>query len=142
MLQCAVAVLAGQALKTVPHRYVEFAAGLLFLYFAGKFWLESRKNHVESPTHSERSLFSIFLIFFLAELGDVSQLAVATRAAQTNQVGAVFLGASVAMALIAFVAVFAGRLMTKYAKPRRLQQLAATIFLGLGVYLLITTFYV
>lgn len=178
--QCAVAVLAGHALKTVPHRYVEFAAGLLFIYFAFKFWRESRvpvgidkpssglareddsgtaaspaagpsagsdfgpaAGLVSGPASeaafgapAERSVSSIFLLFFLAELGDVSQLAVAARASQVEQQWPVFFGASAAMAFIAFAAVFAGRSLAKYAEPRILQQAAAWVFFAFGSYIL------
>jgi putative Ca2+/H+ antiporter (TMEM165/GDT1 family) len=135
-LQCALGVIAGGYLRQLPHIYVQVAAGALFLYFAVKFWREARHPE-EMEDHSEKSIPSIFVLFLLAELGDVSQLAIASRASQTESVWSVFFGSFLAMSVIVLLAVFAGRILHKAFKPATLQRLAAGLFLLLGAYLLL-----
>ena len=134
VVQCLIAVLVGQAVKQVPHGFVNGAAGILFLYFALKYWRESKQPEGETPPG--RSWVSIFTLFFLAELGDVSQLAVAARATQSDSPLSVFLGASLAMICLAVIAVFAGRNLKRFLSPRLVKKGAAAVFGLLGAYLI------
>jgi putative Ca2+/H+ antiporter (TMEM165/GDT1 family) len=140
IVQCGLAVVAGYAIRELPHVYTKMAAGLLFLYFARKFWLDSKHAEQEPRTDSKRSRAAIFLLFFMAEMGDVSQLAIAARAAQAESAWKVFIGAAGAMTTIAFLAAFAGQLLGKGLKPAVLQKLAAAFFVLVGVYLLASSF--
>jgi len=137
-IQCGLAVMAGQALKDLPQAYIRCAAGLLFIYFAKKFWLESQQKADLSKDRPKRSVSSIFLLFFMAELGDVSQLAVAARATQSDSPFGVLAGSVLAMSTIAVISTFAGRWLGSVAKPTSLQKMAALLFLLLGSYLLIS----
>lgn len=133
--QCAFAVLVGQALKLVPPAYVHLAAGLLFLYFARKFWLESRQP--EATTAGARSIASIFTLFFLAELGDVSQLAIASRAAAVGAPLIVLAAAVCAMTTITLGAVSVGRFFGKFIDNSLIQKIASGVFLAVGAYLIV-----
>lgn len=139
VVQCAIAVLAGQLLKSVPHMYVQITAGLLFLYFGFKSWSESQKKEQAGIGKTPNSIKSIFVLFFFAELGDISQIAIATRASESSSASSVFAGAVVAMSLIVFIAVFAGKVLTKIIKPQTLEKVAALVFIVLGIYLLVTS---
>lgn len=137
-IQCMIAVVAGQALKILPLHWVQIGAGTLFLYFAAKFWKESRS--IASPTSKRlnRSIGSIFLLIFIAELGDVSQLAIASCAARSPSPWGVLCSSILAMSLIAFIAVYAGRLLTNVVRAATLQKVAALIFFAFGSFLLIS----
>lgn len=136
LIQCALGVIAGRAVRNVPPVYTESAAGALFLYFAFKFWRDARHSENEGVRVVDKSIAAIFVLFFMAEFGDVSQLAVASRAAQVDSAMGVFLGAAAAMSAIAILAVFAGRVLGTKLKPATLQRLAAVLFFALGAYLL------
>lgn len=136
LLQCAIAVLAGSALSGIPQKYSHVAAGILFIYFAVKFWMEARKNDTSEENHSEKSVPAIFLLFFLAEFGDVSQLAVVSQASQSQNIWNVFIGAAAAMSTIVMISVFLGRIISKKFDHVKLQKIAALIFLLIGIYLL------
>ena len=135
-IQCALAVTLGQTLKKLPHLYIQSAAGILFLYFAGKFWIDSKRPDPLTNNEAQKSMISIFLLFFMAEFGDVSQLAVASRAIQSESLLSTFVGSAGAMSTLAVFSVFTGRFLGTKITPTALQKMAAFIFLLLGSYLL------
>lgn len=137
-LQCIIAVVAGQALKMLPQNWVQIGAGILFLYFAFKFWSESRSTESATSKRLERSIGSIFLLIFMAELGDVSQLAIASCAARSPSPWGILCISILAMSLIAVIAVYAGRLLTNVIGAATLQKAAAIIFFAFGSFLLIS----
>ena len=82
--------------------YVSAAAGIFFLTFA----LLSLQEEPEEERGRELrrkipAFLSVFCAFFLAELGDKTQLsAIAFAAREPEQAFAVFLGASIGLSLI------------------------------------------
>lgn len=77
-----------------------------------------------------------FGILFLAELGDKTQLAVFTLAAQTKSPGTVFIGASLALVLVTLLGAYLGGFISNYVPPKTLHIGAGTLFILLGVSLL------
>lgn len=78
-----------------------------------------------------------FLAVFVAELGDKTQLAAFGLSASSERPWAVFLGASLALVLSTAVAVGAGRLLARHVDPRHLYYAGATLFLAIGVFMLL-----
>ncbi|KXG73850.1 TMEM165/GDT1 family protein [Thermotalea metallivorans] len=78
-------------------------------------------------------IISAFWMVFLAELGDKTQLQTMLLATQSKSVFAVFIGASAALVLSAFIGVFAGTYITKYIPPQYLQFSAGIAFIIIGV---------
>ncbi len=81
---------------------------------------------------------STFLLVFLAELGDKTQLTALAASAGSKSPWSVFLGASLALVIATLVAVLAGSVLTKYVPERVLKIGAAILFLVFGTILLIT----
>ena len=135
VIQCLIGVTIGQFLKELPPHGVQLAAGLLFFYFSLKFWSDSRKIEKLDENETQKSLHSIFILFFMAELGDVSQLAIASRAVSSASPLRVFIASSSAMCAIAFLAVYAGRQFTTKIAPSTLQKIAAFSFFFIAAYL-------
>jgi Ca2+/H+ antiporter, TMEM165/GDT1 family len=73
-----------------------------------------------------------FGTLFLAELGDKTQLAVFTLAADNQEPWSVFIGASAALVIVTFLGAFLGSLLTKYLPPNLLQLIAGLLFVGIG----------
>ena len=138
-VQCILAVTFGQAVKTLPQIYIRFCAGMLFLFFARKFWMELKKSNVQVKPELKRSISSVFVLFFLAELGDVSQLAIASRAVQSNCQSCVLFGSIAAMSAIALLAVLAGRMLATKLKLEVLQKIASVTFIAIGAYLILSS---
>ena len=135
-IQCALAVILGQGLRNLPYIYLQSVAALLFLFFAGKYWRESRKSDSLSVHQPTASIASLFMLFFVAELGDVSQLAIAARSTQSDASVGIFFGSAVAMGAIALLSVSIGRMLGSFVREATLQRIAAVAFGILGIFLL------
>ncbi|KPU42947.1 hypothetical protein OXPF_37160 [Oxobacter pfennigii] len=81
-------------------------------------------------------ILSTFLLVFIAELGDKTQLTTMLLAAQNKSIWPVFLGASLALICSSLVGVFAGGVITKFVPPEVIQNCAAIAFILIGVLLL------
>jgi putative Ca2+/H+ antiporter (TMEM165/GDT1 family) len=83
-----------------------------------------------------RVLFTTFGIIFLAEMGDKTQLAAMTMAAQTKRPWAVFIGASVALAAVSALGVIVGSVIGDYIPLLWVKRIAAIAFIAIGVLML------
>jgi Ca2+/H+ antiporter, TMEM165/GDT1 family len=79
-------------------------------------------------------------IIFLAEMGDKTQLAAMTMAAQTKKPWAVFLGASIALAAVSALGVLAGSVLGNYVPLEWVKRVAALAFIVIGVLMLLGKF--
>ena len=82
-------------------------------------------------------LGSAFLMIFLAELGDKTQLSTFAFASQSRSPLSVFLGASLALVLSSLIGVALGGLIGRFVPERVMKVLAAVVFLGFGVWTLV-----
>jgi putative Ca2+/H+ antiporter (TMEM165/GDT1 family) len=82
-------------------------------------------------------LGSAFLMIFLAELGDKTQLATFAFASQSKSPLSVFLGASLALVLSSLIGVLIGGLIGRFVPERIMKVLAAVVFLAFGVWTLV-----
>lgn len=83
-----------------------------------------------------RVLFTTFGIIFLAEMGDKTQLAAMTMAAQTKKPWAVFVGASLALAAVSALGVIVGSVIGDYVPLEWVKRVAAIAFIFIGVLML------
>lgn len=83
-----------------------------------------------------RVLFTTFGIIFLAEMGDKTQLAALTMAAQTKKPWAVFIGASLAHAAVSGLGVIVGSVIGDYVPLVWVKRIAAIAFIAIGVLML------
>lgn len=143
-VQSVVAVAAGGLLSRLPARPVHIGAGILFLVFAVMMW----RRKEEAPEGAQagappqeptflRTFGQVFGVVFLAEWGDLTQLGTATLAARFGKPLTVFLGSMLALWAVAAIAVFIGHRAAKVLNPNLTKKIAAVIFAGLGVALLV-----
>jgi len=83
-----------------------------------------------------RVLITTFGVIFLAEMGDKTQLAAMTMAAQTKKPWAVFLGASLALAAVSALGVIVGSVIGDYVPLAWVKRVAALAFIVIGVLML------
>ena len=83
-----------------------------------------------------RVLVTTFGIIFLAEMGDKTQLAAMTMAAQTKKPWAVFVGASLALAAVSALGVVVGSVIGDYVPLEWVKRIAAVAFIAIGVLML------
>lgn len=127
-------LLGGAISKIIPMEYVNLAAGFFFLIFA---LLTISQNQVEDETEKFRlrrgSCIGIGTAFFLAELGDKTQLsAIAFAAKDPDQILPVFIGATLGMMIADGLGLIAGHLMGKRLPERLMQIIAYGIFTVFG----------
>jgi putative Ca2+/H+ antiporter (TMEM165/GDT1 family) len=78
-------------------------------------------------------LWSTFVLLFVAELGDKTQLAVICASANTDCPRTVFLGASLALVAVTLLGTVAGQVITQLISPDILRKGAAGLFVLMGV---------
>jgi len=83
-----------------------------------------------------RVLVTTFGIIFLAEMGDKTQLAAMTMAAQTKRPWAVFIGASIALVAVSGLGVLVGGIIGDYVPLIWVKRVAAMAFIVIGVLML------
>ena len=87
-----------------------------------------------------RVLLTTFGIIFLAEMGDKTQLAAMTMAADKKRPWEVFLGASLALAAVSAVGILVGTALGHYLPLEWIKRVAATAFIVIGVLMLMGKF--
>ena len=87
-----------------------------------------------------RVFLTTFGVIFLAEMGDKTQLAAMTMAADSKKPWAVFFGASLALAAVSLLGVLVGSLMGDYVPVMWVKRVAATAFIVIGVLMLLGKF--
>jgi Ca2+/H+ antiporter, TMEM165/GDT1 family len=139
-IQSLVAVLAGSLLALLPARAVHIGSGVLFLVSAVVMW---RKHDEEAAVGKDEGQVGLwkaftmsFMVVFVAEWGDLTQIATASFAARYKQPVLVFGAATAALWAVATVAVIAGNRAGHLLNPRVTQRIAAGLFALVGVLLI------
>jgi putative Ca2+/H+ antiporter (TMEM165/GDT1 family) len=84
-----------------------------------------------------RVFLTTFGVIFLAEMGDKTQLAALTMAADSKKPWAVFLGAALALAAVSAIGVGVGSLLGSYLPIVWVKRAAASAFIAIGVLMLL-----
>lgn len=130
-LLCGLAVSVGSTIgDLLPLTAISLIAGLAFLFFAGS------GLHEDGDLSTKRGrggALSVFGTYFLAELGDKTQLATLTFAAGSpSERWAVFFGASAALALSGFLGAAVGIFFGKRSPHGRLRAVSFVLFTACG----------
>ena len=84
-----------------------------------------------------RVLLTTFGAIFLAEMGDKTQLAAMTMAANTKRPWTVFVGATLALACVSAIGVIVGGALGQYLPLEWIKRAAAVAFILIGVLMLL-----
>ena len=83
-----------------------------------------------------RIFITTFGVIFFAEIGDKTQLAAMTMAAQSQKPWGVFLGSVVALAAVSAIGVIVGTALGSYLPLLWIKRVAACAFILIGVLML------
>ena len=126
-----VAVTLGASLaRLLPMNWILAFASLLFFLF-GVQSLLAKADDEEGEIHIKSSksvLFTAFVMIFISELGDKTQLSVAAMSLSHHALG-VWLGASLALVLTTVLGVWAGKAVLTRINPIWLHRAGGVIFL-------------
>jgi putative Ca2+/H+ antiporter (TMEM165/GDT1 family) len=137
-LMAAAVIFGGFINKFIPLLYVQLFAGTLFILF-GLWTLFGREEAEKTEEQGGwRSPFWIvFGSFFLAELGDKTQLATLALTAKYGSPLLVWLGATLGMVFINLLSVLAGGWTRHFLSEKAVKYIGAVIFILFGLW----TFY-
>jgi putative Ca2+/H+ antiporter (TMEM165/GDT1 family) len=136
-IQSAVAVVAGSLLSLLPSRAVHIGSGLLFLVSAVVMW----RRHEDAaapdedgrPTGFGKALWMSFSVVFVAEWGDLTQIATAGFAARTGKPVIVFAAATAALWSVSTLAVLVGNRAGRLLDASLTKRIAAVLFGLIGL---------
>ncbi len=151
-VQMLIAVTAGRLLELLPERPVRLGVAVLFATGAVVLWRSSDDGlDDEAEVSSDlariggtrlpawRVSATVCGVVFVAEWGDLTQLATASLASGGEALS-VFVGATAAMVTVAAIGVVAGQSLLRVLPERILRRVAAAIFATLAVVALISAF--
>jgi len=144
VIQSAVAVVAGSLLSLLPREPIRIGAGLLFLGMAA---LLIRRNLRKDEADEERAVeqeearhrrpfVTAFSVVFVAEWGDLTQLATAALQARYQQPVIVFVAATLALWAVSALAVLLGNRLGAWIPERPLQFAAAGVMVLVAIALI------
>ena len=144
VIQSAVAVAAGSLLSLLPREPIRIGAGLLFLGMAA---LLIRRNLRKDEADEERAVeqeearhrrpfITAFSVVFVAEWGDLTQLATAALQARYQQPVVVFVAATLALWAVCAIAVALGNRLGAWIPERPLQFAAAGVMVLVAIALI------
>jgi putative Ca2+/H+ antiporter (TMEM165/GDT1 family) len=84
-----------------------------------------------------RIFLTTFGVIFLAEMGDKTQLAAMTMAAQSKRPWAVFIGSALALTAVSAIGVVVGSVVGNYFPLVWIKRAAAVAFIVIGVLILL-----
>jgi len=130
-----IAVVFGAAIAHwLPQSVIVLIVGILFIAFGIHFLrppaVDENELHVEKSSHN--LFFSTLLLITVAEFGDKTQIAVAGLSSMSDPL-AVWLGATLALALTSALGVLAGRTVMQYVSINLLHKISGGLFILLGL---------
>ncbi len=87
-----------------------------------------------------RIFLTTFGVIFLAEMGDKTQLAAMTMAAQTKRPWTVFIGSALALTAVSAIGVVVGSVVGNYLPMIWIKRAAAVAFIVIGILILMDKF--
>jgi len=135
------AVLVGKVLfLLLPLFWVTLVSALLFLYFGYSTLRHACDNEddADGPTPTAATAFrTAFIMIFMAELGDKTQLVTASQAAQHSDslmgLSVVFVASTLALWLVSLIGIFAGKQLVRYIPLCWIHRTAGVMFLAFGI---------
>ena len=146
-----IAVTAGHFMTLLPHRLLEIIVGALFLLGAGLLAFgkdedeaEERKKLEKQTSGTADSFLKVFatsfVVIFLGEWGDITQIATANYAAKYHDPWGVGIGAVAALWTVAALGVLLGSKLLNRVPARTLQRITAVVLLIFAVVSFVAAF--
>lgn len=128
------AVLVGNYLPNIiPIQYVQIAAAASFILF-GLWTIRGDKLKGEDRRFNFSPFWTVAVAFFIAEMGDKTQLATIALAAKYQSVIPVLAGTTMGMVIADAIGIGIGIIVGKKIPERAVKWLAALIFIFFGFY--------
>ncbi|KRQ87471.1 hypothetical protein ABG79_00809 [Caloramator mitchellensis] len=132
-----IAVLLGSSIGCfIPMNTVQIIAGVLFIFFGFISLREDNDEEEEEVKQSKWKLPAFIIVtfaFFIAELGDKTQIMTFTLAAQFNSPGQVLIGSVIGMFIADSIGFLFGTLMSQRLHEKHIKMIAGFVFIFFGL---------
>ena len=119
--------------KFIPIEYVQIAAAISFILF-GLWTIRGDKLDKEERRSNYSPFWTVAIAFFIAEMGDKTQLATIALAAKFNTLLPVWLGTTAGMMVADAIGIIIGIVLGKRIPERLVKWFAALVFIFFGLY--------
>ncbi len=127
------AVLVGVYLNSIlPLGLIKIAASIAFIIF-GLWTIRGDKLEGEDKKNHFSPFWTVAIAFFIAEMGDKTQLATITIAAQFGEVLPILAGTTLGMVIADGFGIIVGMVLNKHIPEKKIKLLAAAIFILCGI---------
>lgn len=116
----------------IPMQYIQIAAAVSFIVF-GLWTIRGDELDGEDKVTKFSPFWTVAIAFFMAEMGDKTQLATVALAAQFNTIIPVWLGTTTGMMIADAIGIVIGIVMGKRIPERVVKWVAALIFILFGI---------
>lgn len=121
----------------LPHRVVDGIVAVMFVFGAGYAWREGTRDNdelVQAEASTHGVVLTAFIVIFLAEWGDLTQILTANLAARYHSPLSVGLGAVLALWAVAAVAVASGQTLLRFVNIATVRKVTAVVLIALAAY--------
>jgi len=146
-VQMGVAVGAGSLIGLFPVHWKDLIVGLLFLggatylLFVPESKEEEKGERQAAPEKAAthwKEITTAFVVVFIGEFGDLTQIQGANFEAKLHQPLEVFVASSLALICVAFIGAYSGRALQRVVPLKRIRLGGGLIFAGLGIATLVS----
>jgi putative Ca2+/H+ antiporter (TMEM165/GDT1 family) len=117
----------------VPMAYIKTAAAVSFIIF-GLWTIRGDTLGDEDKRFNFSPFWTVAIAFFIAEMGDKTQLATVALAVKYNTIIRVWLGTTIGMVISNGIGIIAGNVMGKHIPERAIKWFSALVFIAFGIY--------
>ncbi|RJR15341.1 MAG: TMEM165/GDT1 family protein [Nitrospiraceae bacterium] len=119
--------------SVVPMVYIKTAAAVSFIIF-GLWTIRGDTLGDEDKRFNFSPFWTVAVAFFIAEMGDKTQLATVSLVVEYNSVVRVWMGTTIGMVISNAIGIIAGNVMGKHIPERAIKWFSAVVFIAFGVY--------
>jgi Ca2+/H+ antiporter, TMEM165/GDT1 family len=134
----AIATTVGTAVfALLPRRAVDAVVAAMFLVGAAySWWLAGRSEEAApvSETSGHNAVLTAFVVIFVAEWGDLTQILTANLAARYHSPASVALGALLALWATAALAIVGGQALLRFVTVATIRRVTTVVLIGLAGY--------
>ena len=138
LVHVAIATTLGVALfALLPHRVVEAIVAAMFLFGSAYAWREAGETEgviAAEKVSGHGVVLTAFVVIFLAEWGDLTQILTANLAARYHSPLSVGLGAILALWVVAAIAVASGQTLLRFVNVATIRKVTAIVLVALAAY--------
>jgi putative Ca2+/H+ antiporter (TMEM165/GDT1 family) len=139
-VQSMIAVACGSLLAKLPQHWVHIGSGVLFIGCGVLMWIRKHDADETDAKHARQAgfwsaLWTVFVVVFVAEWGDLTQIGTAGFQAKYHAWFTIFVASSLALWSVAGIAVFAGNRAGRLLDAKLMQRVAAVVFAIIGALL-------